>query len=503
MNMKNIHSTYIKDLQQEFRAFNFKRIVKKNGMYITNVISGNMDNDRKIFKETQVKRMLRGPSAPFVSNVVKNKLSYFSQNENENMSLIYKLDDFQNLESEDYAIHNIGHATQLIQTSGFNILTDPVFNNLFPIFYPAKTESHPSIKDLPIIDIVIISHNHRDHVDHHSMKKLLQRHKENDWPQPMIFVPKEDKKLFEKYGFEDVEEVEWYTKISITKNTNGLLKSMDLISIPADHRSGRYFNDHHKSLVTGWIVSPKQEDVLFKYSGDTRALPSENQEAIDAVLWHEIKNKTRNIGKNNHDVEIPDIICLEPSGPNYTRCYMDVTHQSASYSTLLKFVEAENLSQLSSLPPDKFLEKMKTVMMHHNKYELGPDRFNEGLFIFKKLVQYLSFSEENLTREHIRQKKKLTQKLDREKLKKNLPFTSRPILSRLPEYTSLLVHAKDFVITDILNMTNKYFDREIIKRWLINNTIFMKIGERMNNVQIMSSKVDLKLIHKYNGNLNR
>ncbi|MDR2977851.1 MAG: hypothetical protein LBU56_00115 [Rickettsiales bacterium] len=85
-----------------------------------------------------------------------------------------------------------------------------------------------------------------------------------------------DKKLFKSFGLTQVEEVEWYTKVSVTKNINGVNKVVNFVSIPADHRSGRSGVDHHKSLVTGWIVNPEQEDVIFKYSGDTRSLSDED-----------------------------------------------------------------------------------------------------------------------------------------------------------------------------------------------------------------------------------
>lgn len=496
--MKKVNSNYFEELQQTFKNCSFQRIEATDGMYITNDINRSLENDSKIFKETQIKRILRSQYlSPFVASAIKSKLSYFYPEVDMNSGNIYKFDGIQELNAEAYAIQNIGHATQLIQLLGFNILTDPVFFSLNWLLYPEKTASHPTSEELPKIDFILISHNHRDHVDGYSLEKILDRHKENGWPQPQIFVPKGDKKLFEIFGFENVVEADWYTKISVNKDLNGVQRNIHFISIPADHRSGRDLIDHHKSLVTGWVINPEDESVIFKFSGDTRSLSSENQLAVDAVLWNEMKWK---IKVNEDNTEIPDIICLEPSGPNYTRCYMDITHQSTSYSALLKFIEAENLSKLSGLSENMFLEKIKTYIMHHRKFELGPDRFNEGLFIFKKLLLYLDLNAEQLSNELIKQTNKIQQNLDKEELKIMLPITSRPMITILPKNSSILVHAKDFIIRDIMIMVSKSKSQVILKEYLLKNTIFAKIGERLNNNQIADFRIDITNIPKYNKN---
>jgi hypothetical protein len=220
------------------------------------------------------------------------------------------------------------------------------------------------------------------------------------------------------------------------------------------------------------------------------------------VLWNEIKHKEVNQGKGDENTEIPDIICLEPSGPNYTRCDMDVTHQSTSYSALLKFIEAGNLAKLSGKGSQEFLQKIQTVMMHHNKFELGPDRFNEGLFVLKKLLKYLDLSEEGLNRELARQEEKLEQSLNKKRLKESTPFIARPIIAVLPKQTSLLVHAKDFIIKKIMEVAEKLgdVDKKLLKDCLTESTIFPKIGERLNDGQIVDLKFDVESVQKYRGN---
>lgn len=495
MNEIGERQCYISELEQEFGYGIFERVNKTNGVYVTNERNRSASNDLRIFRETQLKRILR--SMPFVPKIVKRKLSYFSRDESN--TAIYQLDNVQELTFSDqgYAFQNVGHATQLIQIPGFNILTDPVFNSLSNLFYPEKTKSFPNIGKLPRIDVIIISHNHRDHVDRRSLRNIQKQHQKNDWPHPKLLVPLGDKKLFETFGFVDIEEVDWYTKIKITKEDTKLHKSVHFISIPADHRSGRSLFDNHQSLVTGWIINPEHENVIFKYSGDTRQLSDRHQRATDLVLWHEIKRK-----QIDQNAQIPQIICFEPSGPNYTRHDMNITHQSTSYSALLKFCQAHNLARASGKSETEFLDKIKTIVMHHNKFELGPDRFNEGLFVFKKLLNYLLLSETELDEEQVKQQNKLDHGADRRKLAKSLAFVSRGFIAILPKRTSLLVHAKNFIIEEIkqvratLEESNR-MSKEQIRRYLIDGTIFPKIGERFDRIKIQNSRFDVNIVNKY------
>ncbi len=68
----------------------------------------------------------------------------------------------------------VGHATFLIQVDGFNILTDPVFGSITP-FYPRNMQPGISLDELPPIDLLLISHNHWDHLHGPTLLKLRNR----------------------------------------------------------------------------------------------------------------------------------------------------------------------------------------------------------------------------------------------------------------------------------------------------------------------------------------
>ena len=91
------------------------------------------------------------------------------------------------LEGEQLRVTFIGHSTVLIQTEGLNLLTDPVWSQRASPFnwYGPRRVAEPGIplETLPPIDLILISHNHYDHLDLTTLQKLWKRHK------PLIVTP--------------------------------------------------------------------------------------------------------------------------------------------------------------------------------------------------------------------------------------------------------------------------------------------------------------------------
>ena len=148
----------------------------------------------------------------------------------------------------DATITWIGHSSFFIQMSGLNILTDPVWAKRMGF---AKRLVEPGIfsDELPVIDVVLISHNHYDHLDIPSLKKLRGS--------PVFFVPKAMKVFFQKRGFKNVEEFDWWSKKQV-KNT--------IFSfVPAQHWSKRTLWDTNKSLWGGWVIYSNQPETKCIY----------------------------------------------------------------------------------------------------------------------------------------------------------------------------------------------------------------------------------------------
>ena len=117
----------------------------------------------------------------------------------------------------NYAVW-IGHATYLINNGDINILTDPIFaKRASPIGFAGPKRMIPAVmtlKDLPTIDVVVVSHNHYDHLDMYSLKKL---HKLN--PETIFMVPMGDGKRLKRAGLTHVHELRWWESMEVGRTT--------------------------------------------------------------------------------------------------------------------------------------------------------------------------------------------------------------------------------------------------------------------------------------------
>ena len=116
----------------------------------------------------------------------------------------------QQSDSNQIQVTWIGHSTFLIQVGGINILTDPIFSERCgPFsFLGVKRVAPPGIsfEELPQIHAVLISHNHYDHLDAPTVKRLGNR--------PTYFVPLGLAKWFKKKNINHVIELDWWQSSS-------------------------------------------------------------------------------------------------------------------------------------------------------------------------------------------------------------------------------------------------------------------------------------------------
>lgn len=153
----------------------------------------------------------------------------------------------------------INHATVLLQFDGLNVITDPVYyDRVGPVqFAGIKRNRPPGIRfdDLPKIDILLLSHNHWDHLDIGTVQKLCQR------DQPKVFCTLGVKQFLEDKGCRNVTEMDWRQSIVVNDSTT-------IHCVPAQHFSGRGLLDRQGTLWAGYVIDSKVAGKLY-FAGDS------------------------------------------------------------------------------------------------------------------------------------------------------------------------------------------------------------------------------------------
>ncbi|NOT75139.1 MAG: MBL fold metallo-hydrolase [Cyclobacteriaceae bacterium] len=152
----------------------------------------------------------------------------------------------------------VNHSTFLIQTDGINILTDPVWSErVSPFSWAGPKRMRPPgirIEDLPKIDVILLSHNHYDHLDIMTLKKLSNQH------HPRIITALGVKAFLDQHNFKDVTDLDWWQEFSFTE-------SIRIQAVPAQHFSSRGMFDRDATLWCGFVINRPGGNIYFV--GDT------------------------------------------------------------------------------------------------------------------------------------------------------------------------------------------------------------------------------------------
>ena len=159
---------------------------------------------------------------------------------------------------DDMRVTFVNHATVLIQMAGRNVLTDPVWSDrVSPVARVGPRRVRPPgirFEDLPPIDAVVVSHNHYDHMDLATLKRLSRR------DSPWILSGLGNRALLASKGIAHAADLDWW-------ETSEIGPGFSVTSVPVQHFSGRGTSDRNATLWTGFVVSSRSGDVFF--AGDT------------------------------------------------------------------------------------------------------------------------------------------------------------------------------------------------------------------------------------------
>jgi len=226
------------------------------------------------------------------------------------------------------AITFIGHSTFLIQTAAGNLLTDPMFSERagpWNLVGPRRVRQ-PAVRfeDLPPISTVLLSHNHYDHCDLRTLRRLAKRFG------PSVVTPLGNGRLVRSTGIRAIEELDWWQQTTIA--------GLPIALTPSRHFSARTPFDRNRALWGGFVVGLPGARLFF--AGDTAY----------GTFFHDIRTR---LG--------PIHIALLPIGAYEPRWFMQSVHMNPA----------------EAVQAHLDLEAARSIGMHYGTFQLTSEGIDE------------------------------------------------------------------------------------------------------------------------------
>lgn len=158
---------------------------------------------------------------------------------------------------DQMALTFIGHSSFFAQIGGTNVVLDPIFARWL---FVLKRLRRPGlrIRDLPVIDIVLVSHAHFDHLHRPSLRAIVHNNRRKREPAPLIVVPRHVADLVSDLGFRRIIELDWWGE-----HREG---NLSITHTPARHWGARIIRDMHRGFG-GYVLRSGQQSLY--HAGDT------------------------------------------------------------------------------------------------------------------------------------------------------------------------------------------------------------------------------------------
>ncbi len=197
------------------------------------------------------------PRAPGFPDVLKWKLTSRPEHSSPFVHDVQQSKPPARVNGPDLRVTLINHSSVLLQQNGINILADPVWSERASPFSWIGPKRHRApgvrLEDMPEIDVVLLSHNHYDHLDLRTLRWLNER------GNPSFVVPLGLAKLLRSRNIQFVNELDWGESAHVGKTI--------VNAVPALHFSGRRLTDRNKTLWCGYVVQSPAGPIYF--AGDT------------------------------------------------------------------------------------------------------------------------------------------------------------------------------------------------------------------------------------------
>jgi L-ascorbate metabolism protein UlaG (beta-lactamase superfamily) len=236
------------------------------------------------------------------------------------------------------AVTFIGHSTFLIQTNAGNLITDPVYSRRagpMNLMGPIRVRQ-PAIRfeDLPPISTILLSHNHYDHCDLATLRRLARRF------DPLVVTPLGNARLVRAAGIRKVEELDWWQT-----TPNG---AWPIALTPARHFSARTPFDKNRALWGGFVVTIDGRRIFF--AGDTAYEP----------FFRDVRQR---LG--------PIDLALLPIGAYEPRWFMHVVHMNPA----------------EAVQAHLELEASQSIAMHFGTFQLTTEGIDEPLRALERALR--------------------------------------------------------------------------------------------------------------------
>jgi len=243
----------------------------------------------------------------------------------------------------------VNHSTFLIQIDGLNILTDPIWSDrASPFSWAGPKRLRPPgirLEDLPKMDIILLSHNHYDHLNVSTLRWLYEKF------HPRIFTSLGVKVFLEKKKIFGAVEMDWWNDVPINDN-------LKIACVPAQHFSGRGMFDRDATLWSGFVIRRKGESIYFV--ADT---------GYSESMFREIGKKFA-----------PIKVAIIPIGAYKPRWFMSPIHTSPEESVKIHLdlrSQKSIASHFGTFPLGDDIREgaLEDLNMAKQKFNLSPDAF--------------------------------------------------------------------------------------------------------------------------------
>ena len=255
---------------------------------------------------------------------------------------------------EQLTITWVGHTSFLIQIAGLNVLTDPIWSQrASPVqFVGPQRWVPPAIEfdRLPPIDVVIISHDHYDHLDTNTISRLVERYPAVVWHVPLGLA-----EFLKRSGARDIIELDWWGENSVA--------ALKLTCVPAQHFSGRTLGRRNQTLWCGWTLRAAERSVLF--AGDT-------------ALHPEFATISQRCG--------PFELAILPIGAYEPRWFMGAVHMNPD----------DCIKAITQLAGAQEGERLLMAAAHWGTFKLTDEPMDEPPALMRELWQAAGFDPTNL-----------------------------------------------------------------------------------------------------------